>query len=305
MSAVSGIASAVSNRLNARRTWGRTAAIAGLVLSSFAVTGCATAPTNISFDGASGTELQTGFDASGADEAILIVAVGPVGTGGAYEFRPVDRENGTFLSGPIYLGFGSWGIGDKMQRPADEASSIWVLQDEINFLIKKVKPGLYAANNASWNTFNGVSSGSAWLCRKDGAASFEIKPGTINLVSSRDAFPPGIVTRLSSTHSMEDVLAQFERTRVNYPDLKGEPVLVPPTFETRWEPKPGFFSDACNSVADGSLTVTPIRLSVEDGEPDEADKAAIALALKNIENAAQAETSEEPKPAPADMEGQP
>lgn len=170
-----------------------------------------------------------------------------------------------------------------MQRPADQKSSIWVLRDEINFLIKRVPAGRYAATQASWNTFNGVSSGSAWLCQDEGAVVFDIAASSINLISSKDAFPPGIVTRISAAHDIDAVLKQFELTRANYPDLLGEPIVQLPTSVVSWAPKTDFFSDSCNSIQDGSMVVTPVHLATDTSAPDAAEQAAIAAALANIE----------------------
>tara|TARA_Y100000052_G_scaffold27581_2_gene36742 strand:+ start:31260 stop:32129 length:870 start_codon:yes stop_codon:yes gene_type:complete len=251
--------------------------------------GCATAPTDIEFDASAVAKQGNELGVVSGDDAILIVAIGAVANGGGYDFRQIREDEAGFAASPVHLGFGSWGIGDKMQRPEDEKSSMWVLLDEINFLIKKVPAGRYAATYTSWATFNGYASGSAWLCRDEGATTFDIQPGQINLVSSRDAFPPGVISRISGGHSDEDILAQFDRTRKNYPALKGEPVLVAPQWETRWTPKEGFFEDTCNSLTDGSMTVMPIYVSAEDRVPDEAEQAAIAAALANMKKQSAAE----------------
>ena len=255
-------------------------ACVGMLLSTLGA--CATAPTAIEFDAAAAAAQQNDLGALHAGDAILIVVVGPISTGGGYEFRQINESGTGFAAGAVKLAFGAWGVGDKMVRPADDKSSVWVLKDEINFLIKKVPAGRYAATQVTWNTFNGYSSGSAWACRREGASTFDIKPGTITLVSSRDSFPAGVVTRLSNTHSEEEVLAQFERTRASYPNLIGKPVMASPEWLTSWTPKSGLFNDGCNSFEEGTMTVTPILSAVNHSPPDELERAAIAAALENL-----------------------
>lgn len=258
------------------------------MLLALALGGCATASTDLAFDEAAAVVRESEFGAVQGNEAVLVVAVGPISMGGGYSFRAVDAEGADFAAAPVTLGFGAWGLGDKMKRPAGEPSSVWVVRDEINFLVKKVPAGRYAATQATWNTYNGYSSGSAWLCRKEGAPTFDLAPGSITVVSSRDAFPAGTVTRLSNSHTDADVLAQFERTRAGYPLLKGQPVLARPAWETSWSPKPEFMSDACNSVLDGSLTLMSLQSRSGDGAPDAAERAAIAAALENLKKRGEA-----------------
>jgi carbamoyl-phosphate synthase large subunit len=103
-----------------------------------ALSACATAPTDIAFDAAGAssgaTDGNVSFSADSKD-AVLILAIGPIGTGGGYEFQPLNADRTDFAEGGVLLGFGAWGIGDKMKRPENEKSSVWVLNDEINFLI--------------------------------------------------------------------------------------------------------------------------------------------------------------------------
>tara|TARA_R110002051_G_scaffold277232_1_gene338571 strand:+ start:158 stop:976 length:819 start_codon:yes stop_codon:yes gene_type:complete len=246
--------------------------------------GCATAPTNIGLGLTENATEQAGIDSTAADEAILIFAIGPIATAGGYQFQRLTEDKRDFEGDEVILGFAAWGIGDKMKRPAGGKSSFWVLQNEINFLIKKVEPGTYAATYVTWNTFNGAYSGTASLCQSEGAATFEIQPG-INILSSRDAYPPGTVTRLSGQFSEEDILAQFDRTRENYPNLKGAPRVVYPALETRWSEAPGgFFSSPCRAAEAGTLTVSRLRQTDGDLAPDDADKAAIAAAIGNVES---------------------
>lgn len=249
-----------------------------------ALSACATAPTDIAFDASGATSGATdGTVSLSADskDAVLILAIGPIGTGGAYEFQPLNADQTDFAEGGVILGFGAWGFGDKMKRPENEKSSVWVLKDEINFLIKKVSAGTYAATSVSWNTYNGYASGSAWFCQEDGAPTFDLVPGRINLLSSRDAAPPGAVTRLADKHSEADVLAQFERTRQNYPELKGEPVIVYPTQETRWTEGSAGIMRVCGVAKKGTFSVNRIRLAGDADERDAADEAAIKAAIEN------------------------
>ncbi|MEQ9315354.1 MAG: hypothetical protein RLN72_05835 [Henriciella sp.] len=272
--------------------------LAGVSALALLLAGCATAPTDRGFtaldDGASGAVSPA--DEDGA--ALLVFAIGPIGTAGGYWLQPVDAEALDFAGPPVSLDFAVWGAGDKMVRPKDDKSSIWILKDEINFLIQKVEPGTYAATYTTANTFNGVSSGTISLCQFGGAPTFEIKPGQINLILSRDAFPPGAATRLSTAHSAGDILAQFERTREAYPNLKGEPVIVPATYETRWtEKSAGFFGSPCTKAEEGSLSMNAIRtVTAEDAAPDDAEAAAIAEALNNLQTGSDAE---EPAPLPS------
>lgn len=248
---------------------------------------CATAPTDIALN--ANEPASTGATKTSTvptNEAVLIMSIGPVATGGSYQFQRLNNERTDFADDPVILGFGAWGIGDKMKRAKGDKSSTWNLtldQEEINFLIKKVEAGTYVATYVSWSTFNGVSSGSAWNCLNEGSATYDIKAGQINLLSSADAFPRGSVSRISKTVTDEQILDQFERTRVNYPELEGKPHLLSPTLETRWtEGKSGFFSDGCSNIAPGSMVVADIGQSAEDRELDEADNAAIAAALENL-----------------------
>ncbi|KDA04500.1 hypothetical protein [Hyphomonas oceanitis] len=246
--------------------------------------GCATAPTNIGLGLDESAPGQAAITSNAADEAILIFAIGPIATAGGYQFQRLTEDKREFVGDEVTLGFAVWGVGDKMKRPEGGKSSFWVLHDEINFLIKKVEPGTYVASYVTWNTFNGVSSGTASLCRNDGAATFEIQPG-INILSSRDAYPPGTVTRVSAKFSEADVLAQFEQTRQNYPDLKGAPRVVYPALETHWTKTPrGFFSEPCSVAEPGTIVVNRLRQAGSDVPPDDADKAAIAAAIANVEN---------------------
>jgi hypothetical protein len=246
--------------------------------------GCATAPTDISF----GTETASLDAAEGVtttqNDAMLLLAVGPIGTGGGFWFQRLNEDKTDFGAKPVALGYGTWGVGDKMQRPKDDKSNLWVLdQKEINFLIKKVEPGFYAATYLTWNTYNGVSSGTAWNCLDQGAYIFEIKANEINIVSSRDAFPRGTMTRLSTQTSDEDIVEQFSRTRLNYPDLKGDPVLAPPVFEARWTEKDGgFFGADCQGAEPDTFTLSRIGSDDPDAAPDADEAAAIAAALENL-----------------------
>lgn len=257
----------------------------GAVLAAL-LTACATAPTNIAFDAGpdsvAAADMATALD-TGSKDAVLILAIGPVGTGGGYEFQKLNADQTDFDEGSVLLGFGAWGIGDKMKRPENEKSNLWVLNDEVNFLIKKVPSGTYAATNVSWNTYNGYASGSAWFCQENGAPTFELVPGKINLLSSRDAVPPGAVTRLSEKFSEADVLAQFERTRQNYPELKGEPVVVYPTLETRWTEGSAGIMRVCGVAKKGTFSVSRLQLESGTGERDAADDAAIQAALENMQ----------------------
>lgn len=250
-----------------------------------AVSACATAPTDISFEAATPAGAADANLSLKADDkdAVLILAVGPIANGGGYEFQPLNADLTDFEKETIFLGFGAWGIGDKMKRPENEKSSVWVLNDEINFLIKKVSAGTYAATSVSWNTYNGYASGSAWFCQENGAPTFQLVPGKINLLSSRDAVPPGAATRLSGKFSEADVLAQFERTRQNYPELKGEPVIVYPTQETRWTEGSAGIMRVCGVAKKGTLSVSRIQPAGEAGERDAADEAAIKAALENMQ----------------------
>lgn len=250
---------------------------------------CATAPTDISFAGEDMFAAPADLDGSGTEEgkdAVLILSVGPIGTGGYYLLQQLNEIRTDFSGEEVLLGFGGWGVGDKMKRPENEKSNIWVLSDEVNFLIKKAASGTYAATHVSWNTYNGYASGTAWFCQEDGAPTFEIQPGKINLLSSRDAFPPGTVTRISDKFSEADVLEQFERTRKNYPDLTGDPVVVYPTLETRWTESSAGWLRVCGAAKEGTLSVNRIRLAGEPGERDASDEAAIKAALENAAKAA-------------------
>ncbi len=268
-------------------------------LAAFAVlvSGCATAPTDISLNQSLDSKAgEAGIGEASGDEAIVVFAIGPIGTAGGYQFQRLNADQTDFEGDPVALGFAAWGVGDKMKRPEGEESSVWVLKNEINFLIKKIKAGTYALTYFTWNTYNGVSTGTAWNCLDDGAVAFEVVPGEINLLSSRDAVPPGVVTRLSGEFTEQDILEQFERTRQNYPNLNGEPVRVYPTLEARWtEAKGGFFSNPCEKAEPGSLSVSRIlRAGDEAAEPDAADMAAIAAALENAKkNTEETETNEE------------
>ena len=264
-----------------------------------ALSACATAPTDIAFDAAGASSGATdGTVSLSADskDAVLILAIGPIGTGGGYEFQPLNADRTDFAEGGVILGFGAWGIGDKMKRPENEKSSVWVLNDEINFLIKKVSAGTYAATSVSWNTYNGYSSGSAWFCQEDGAPTFDLVPGRINLLSSRDAAPPGAVTRLADKHSEADVLSQFERTRQNYPELKGEPVIVYPTQETRWTEGSAGIMRVCGVAKKGTFSVNRIRLAGDAEERDAADEAAIKAAIENAAKVTQLPAVEREQP---------
>lgn len=266
-----------------------------LFIALAAASACATAPTDISFQPTDQTETHSAFAPAGDDEAILIFSVGPIGTGGGYQLQRINADQTDFDGKPVALSFGAWGVGDKMKRPEHDKSSIWVLKNEINFLIKKVPAGTYAATYVTWSTYNGYASGSAWLCQDEGAPTFEVQAGKVNLLSSRDAFPPGTVTRLSTDFTEEQILAQFERTRQNYPDLKGEPVVVYPSLETRWKEKgSGLFSSPCSAAQPGSLSVSRIDFAAAgspDAEPDEAEQAAIAAAIANVRGGEDASSS--------------
>lgn len=268
----------------------RAARLAVGVVALVLLAGCATASTDMAFDQAEApgdnaadkVKTDRNLETVADDEAILVVAVGAISVGGGYGFRTVEADGSGFGKVSATFSFGAWGIGDRMKRPEGERP----LRDEINFLIRKVPAGRYAATQASWNTFNGYSSGSAWRCLQDGAPTFEVAPGSITLISSRDAFPPGTITRVSASHSDGNVLSEFARTRVSYPMLKGEPVLARPGWQTRWSPRQGMFVDSCNSVQDGTFSVIPVHSAVKDAEPDEAEQAAIAAALENIKKQA-------------------
>lgn len=258
-----------------------------------ALSGCATAPTDISFDPEPAALSESGENnIPSDDQAMLLLAIGPIGTAGGYMFQKLNDDQSDFGAEPVGLSFAVWGAGDKMKRPEDEKSSLWVLdQKEINFLIKPVEAGTYAATYVTWNTFNGVSSGSAWACLDDGAFVFDIKPGVLNIVSSRDAFPRGAVTRLSSSVSDADIADQFSRTRLNYPSLKGAAVLLKPTHEARWtEKEGGLFSADCQAAEPGTFSLS--RVSAETAEPDAADDAAIAAALANMKKNSEVEGEE-------------
>lgn len=246
--------------------------------------GCATAPTDIKFGEQLSTQLQSASVISQSDDSIVLLAIGPIGTAGSYQFQKLNESQTDFEGEPVLLGFAAWGVGDKMKRPETEKSSLWVLdQQEINFLIKKIPAGKYAATYAAWNIASPVTTGSAWNCLTDGAFIYDIAPGKINIVSSREAFPLGTVSRLASGIADVDILAQFERTRTNYPDLKGDAELIDAIGEARWtEAKGGLFSAECRSVVDGSLSVSRVMTSEGEAEKDEAERAAIEAAIANL-----------------------
>lgn len=249
---------------------------------------CATAPADIAFNAVSDQPDAQAETVNTSSDAMIVVAIGPIGTGGALQFQKLNEDQTDFGAEPVLLGFGTWGIGDKMQRPADDKSSIWVLdQNEINFLIKKVDPGLYAANYFTWNTYNGVSSGYVSNCLSEGANVFDLKPGTISLVSSRDAYPHGTLTRLPGQITDEQILEQFALTRKNYPGLIGEADLIEPSLQVRWtEQRAGFFGASCAKAEPDTLTAMRLQASANDlTVPDEADKSAINAALLNLSKA--------------------
>lgn len=258
----------------------------GLTSIALVIGGCATAPTDIAFDATAGnTGPETLHSSPAKDRAVLVLAVGPISTGGLMQFQRLTEDQTDFVEKPVILGFGTWGVGDKMKRPEGDSSNLWVLdQNEINFLIKTVEPGTYVANYVSWNLSSPVSQGSAWNCLDQGAYAFDINSGEINIISSVDAFPRGTISRLSTTTTGEDILAQFEQSRENYPKLLGEPLLVKANAEVRWtEQEGGLFSGACEKAVPGSLTVSGVGLTETDKAPDAADAAAIAAALRNLE----------------------
>lgn len=264
-----------------------------LYVVALILAGCATVPTDISFDPEPAALSESAESvADSSQQAMLLLAIGPIGTAGGYMFQKLNNDKSDFGAEPVGLTFAVLRAGNKMKRPEDEKSSLWVLdQKEINFLIKPVEAGTYAATYVTWNTFNGVSSGSAWACLDEGASVFDIKPGVLNIVSSRDAFPRGAVTRLSSSVSNADIAEQFSRTRLNYPALKGEAVLLKPTHEARWtEKEGGLFSADCQAAEPGTFSLS--RISANGAEPDAADDAAIAAALENIKKNSEVEGEE-------------
>lgn len=247
--------------------------------------GCATAPTDLAFAPSSAVAGGTANLQSSQEQALLVVAVGAISMGGAYQFQRIDTEQLVFADDPVALSFGAWGVGDRMARPEGERGSMWVLRDEINFLVRPVAPGTYAASHASWSTYNGVSSGTAWTCQDSGAPTFELQAGQINLVLSSDAFPPGTLTRLSTTFTVEEVLDQFARTRTVYPNLHGDPVILAPTLEARWVEAPaGFFGSPCQDAVAGTLSLNAIRSAADSrAAPDAAEQAALAAARANLQ----------------------
>lgn len=271
----------------------------GFSCLALCLAGCATAPTDIGQINTASNVTADGADASPETdvlpEAMLIVAVGPIATGGNFQFQRLNGDRSDFAAKPENLAFGAWGVGDKLKRPKDEKSSVWVLdQTEINFLAKAVPAGDYAATYASWSTFNGYASGTAWRCMTDGAATFTLEPGSLTIVLSNNLFPPRTVSRLPPNTKSEAILGQFERTRTNYPNMQGEPVLIKPDLQTRWEDgKSGFFEAACSSAKEGTLSVNRLRVAGEEVEPDDADKAAIAAALSNLQNSTTSSQTEE------------
>ena len=238
---------------------------------AIALAGCASAPTDISFttvDAAIAAENP----ASASDRAMLVMAVGPIGRGGSFRLQRLNADRTDFEGDPVGLSFASASTSnDSMKRPSPDVSGAEA--DEVNFLIKEVDPGLYAATFAVWYTGGVVHTGdeqnpfykSASLCRDTGAATFEVKAGQISILSSRDAFPPGVMSLLTVASTADDVAAQFALTRANYPNLVGEPIYVTPELETRWtEQQRGFFNSQCRYAEPGSLTVTRFDLEAAD-----------------------------------------
>lgn len=255
----------------------------GVSAMALFLAGCATAPADMSFTSVS----ASASDVSVSERtALLVVAIGGAGASGTYMFQRVEAEPAQFAGPPVHLPFG--GISSTMMaRPSGSPSSFWIVQDEINFLVAEVEPGLYAANYAGWGVYSPVTSGTAWHCQTSGAPTFELSPGQIAIVLTRDAFPPNTPTRLPNRYSEQDVLDRFEQVRAAYPQITGEPVLIPPTLETRWTEQPPnvWVGEPCTQAVDGSVSIYPAagRTALDD-TPSDAERAARDAAIRLLQS---------------------
>lgn len=249
-----------------------TISIAALVL-----TACSTVPADLS--------LGTGLNGEMPDDkALVVLAVGPLTTAGHFQLQKINDDRTGFADESVSLSFGAYGGGSKMKSPEGEKSSFWRVQTEqVNFLAGTVSPGLYAATDTSYNGFNGVSTIVYSSCNKDGAPTFEVVPGQINIIESHRAFPQQRVARMSETHNEQTIKEAFERTRQGYPDLNGEVVFQVPTQEARWiKADDKFFGNSCGDVSGESLTLSTLQASGASRQMTDADKAAIDAALENL-----------------------
>ncbi|MCR9130598.1 MAG: hypothetical protein NXI12_13855 [Alphaproteobacteria bacterium] len=249
----------------------------GVSALALVLAGCATSPADLNF---STTSAAFTGETSQAQTALLVLAIGGVGASGTYRFQRIDSDPAGFAGDPVALRFG--GVGSTMMaRPAGSPSNLWVVQDEINFLVAEVEPGLYAASYAGWGVYSPVSSGTAWHCQTGGAPTFEVLPGSISLVLSRDAYPPNTPSRLPTTYSTRDVLERFALVRAGYPGLEGEPTLITASHETRWTEAPPnvWVGEPCTRAVDGSVSIN--RYVVYDlPGPNGAQESDAALAAR-------------------------
>jgi hypothetical protein len=257
------------------------------VSAMLALSGCATAPTDIALAPTQG-QAAAGTDAApaAAGEAVLVLAVGPIGMAGQYAVRRVDMQSGAFAAPEVPVTFASWGAGDKMRetRPVDGAAAAPAKPTgaiDVNLLVKKLPAGDYAFTSMFWNTYNGYSSGTASGCFNDRAAVVRLKPGTINVVSSGDVVPPGAMSRLPTSVPPSRILEEFAAARVNYPGLQGEPELAAPVGRIAWQRGVGLLGGAVCEKADRFEVV------VGEGAPDMSAQraAAIEAAKRNLANA--------------------
>lgn len=249
-----------------------TVSIAALVL-----TACSTVPSDLS--------LGTGLNGETPDDkALVVLAVGPLTTAGHFQLQKINDERTGFTDESVTLSFGAYGGGSKMKSPEGEKSSFWRVQTEqVNFLAGMVSPGLYAATDTSYNGFNGVSTIVYSSCNKDGAPTFEVVPGQINILESHRVFPQQRVARMSASHNEQTIKEAFVRTRAGYPELKGDVVFKVPTQEARWiKADDKFFGNSCGDVSGQSLTLSALQAGGSPRQADDADRAAIDAALENL-----------------------
>ena len=248
-------------------------------LAALTAAACSTVPTDLSLGADGGMSPDDG-------KAVVIFAVGPLTTAGHFQIQKINDDRTSFADESMSLGFGAYGGGSKMKSPEGEKSSFWRVQTEqVNFLAGTATPGLYAATDTSYNGFNGVSTIVYSSCNDDGAATYDIAPGKINIIASHEAFPEQRVALLSKSHNEGTIREAFERTRVAYPDLVGDIVFPVPSQEARWtRADDKFFGNECGDVAGQSLTMSRYRAAGATREKDDSDKAAIDAALENLKN---------------------
>jgi hypothetical protein len=207
-------------------------------------------------------------------DAVFILAVsGGIST--AFVLRPVNLATGSFTShSTIQLRANILGFGDEMKGggvPDDGSPNVSSLGRGLQLLMASIPAGDYAITK--------VWFGNLYECLNNSAVVVRVIPGKITIVSSGDVSPPNVFSRTATNVDRGRILRAFDRARMNYPNLAGEPVNAEIVGRISWQMQTDFFGDGCQDAEQFS-TIQAIT-----ADTSAARAAALEEAQKNLTKA--------------------